>query len=290
MKVHYNWMFGAALAVSVAAPAAAATYTSTPIMAPNAYRTYANGINDHGMVVGMFLLNGGGGTWHGFTYNVATKAYATYDTIPTCPYQCSGVLYSAINNNGVIAGYTADNGYEDFILHNGKYSLYLPKEISNYYVLSFGLNSTGTVVGYYTDSSSFVAGYSYTRAGVFKSFQVKGANTSIQGINDLGVMVGYDQPYYQAGFIYNGTTTISLVYPGSFNTTALGINNSDVVVGNYGGATGPRHGFMYSKGVYTAIPDAAPGVDNDATAINSAGVILMQTGTGVSYMLTPTGS
>jgi hypothetical protein len=47
---------------------------------------------------------------------------------------------------------------------------------------------------------------------------------------------------------------------------------------------------MYSKGVYTAIPDAAPGVDNDATAINSAGVILMQTGTGVSYMLTPTGS
>jgi len=281
------WVVGAALTAGATAPAAAASYTITPIMAPNAYFTYANGINDHGILAGMFLLNGGGGTWHAFTYNVATKVYTTYDAIPSCPYQCSGVLFSAINNKGVIAGYTADNGYEDLIFHNGTFSLYLPQGYASYDVLSFGLNTSGTVVGYYTDDSTFVAGYSYTKSGVFKSFQVHNSNTSILGINDAGVMVGYDEPYYQAGFIYDGAHTTSLVFPGSYNTIAAGINNSNVVVGDYGAATGVRHAFMYSKGVYTAIADVAPGVYNEAVAINSAGVMLVQTGSGVSYMLTP---
>src|SRR5436190_5282022 len=64
-----------------------------------------------------------------------------------------------------------------------------------------------------------------------------------------------------------------LDYPGSSSTTAMSINNGNVVVGWYADSAGLNHGFKYSNGSYTAInvPNA---YETQALGINDQGDIV----------------
>jgi len=64
-----------------------------------------------------------------------------------------------------------------------------------------------------------------------------------------------------------------LDYPGASSSTAMAINNSNVVVGWYTDSAGVYHGFKYSNGTYTAInvPNA---YETQALGINDLGDIV----------------
>jgi VCBS repeat-containing protein/probable HAF family extracellular repeat protein len=59
---------------------------------------------------------------------------------------------------------------------------------------------------------------------------------------------------------------------GADSTTALGLNDSDQVVGYYLDGTG-SHGFLFDGGVFTTLDAAPPYYDTTATAINATGEV-----------------
>jgi len=73
------------------------------------------------------------------------------------------------------------------------------------------------------------------------------------GINDSGQIVGYDYVGNQAqGFLYSGGNFTTIAVPGAADTLALGINDSDQIVGIYSTVNGGDYqGFIYSNGTYT---------------------------------------
>lgn len=61
----------------------------------------------------------------------------------------------------------------------------------------------------------------------------------VYGINPEGTaLVGYYQPSsgINAGFVYQNSTLITLQFPGSVETYAMGINSAGEVVGYYAGS------------------------------------------------------
>jgi hypothetical protein len=124
------------------------------------------------------------------------------------------------------------------------------------------------------------------RGGAASSFTyVKGASTTINvsdsafntrvfQVNDPGEVAGYTSDFHSLsrhGFIYDtehGTLT-AIDAPGAnfAGTSAVGINNSGKVVGDYVSG-GSGHGFIYSKGNFTII-DAPKAASTDATGINN---------------------
>src|SRR5207244_9853623 len=80
-------------------------------------------------------------------------------------------------------------------------------------------------------------------------------------------------------YTYNGNYTTNANYttldaPGGFDTQALGINDSDQVVGSYIDANSVQHGFLYSGATYTTLDDPNAVNGTVAQAINNAGDIV----------------
>jgi probable HAF family extracellular repeat protein len=82
-------------------------------------------------------------------------------------------------------------------------------------------------------------------------------------------------------------TTIDV--PGSYYTTAYGINNAGTVVGSYNNASGaPDHGFLYSGGNFATI-DVPGAYATQVLGINNAGQIVgafyvSSSGTGTGFI------
>ena len=117
-----------------------------------------------------------------------------------------------------------------------------------------GINNEGQIVGGYNvdPDSNTDQGYLYDQVhGTFTTIDDPNGivGTEVQGINDLGQIVGY---YYGAdglshGFVDNGGIFTTFDNPLGVNGTFVtGINNSDQVVGYYTGADGFNHAFETS--------------------------------------------
>ena len=91
-------------------------------------------------------------------------------------------------------------------------------------------------------------------------------------INNAGHVAGYyERPgdFLFRGFFYDGSTYTTLNKDGAIGSQAIGMNNSDQIVGYY--FDGAPHGFLYSGGSYTTI-DHPLGVNGTvAQGINDAG-------------------
>jgi probable HAF family extracellular repeat protein len=206
------------------------------VVYPGAYATFANGINDAGLIIGEADLQ------HGYL----AKGF-TYDgkTFTLFHHGSGGVtIGQGINNlNSIVGGF----GTLDFrigFMQNGRQFTKLHFPGNNGYETATGINDLGQIVGYtYPDLNAYL----YVN-GRFKNIDVPGAvQTEALGINDSGVISGnyFTSPAVYGFALYNGQY-ISFSYPGAEGTYADGINDSGQVVGWYTLDYVAYHGFVTS--------------------------------------------
>ncbi len=137
-----------------------------------------------------------------------------------------------------------------------------------------GINTSGKIVGWYTDSSD-VHGFLYDGSRYTTIDHAGSVITYAYDINDAGLIVGYyaDSNYFYHGFLYDNGTFTALDFPGAFSTFAYGINSSGDIVGSYDYAPGGNeHGFLLSNGKYSSLDDPLAN-ETFAQGINDAGTI-----------------
>jgi probable HAF family extracellular repeat protein len=109
------------------------------------------------------------------------------------------------------------------------------------------------------------------------------------GLNNGGWAVGEFEPVgalYQHGFVFNGQTTSELFIPPNVYTIAWGINDSNVIVGEYVSNPNPMlfiiEAFKYSNGVATGLGFLSSSSYSSAHAINRLGQIVGESSTNSS--------
>jgi probable HAF family extracellular repeat protein len=149
------------------------------------------------------------------------------------------------------------------------------------YPVSYALsvNNTGTIVGasYIADNATLHA-FTYSGAGPMADLNpmLGGTNSSAQGINNLGQIVGYSDNF---AFYYGGgpTATNLGTLPGYVGSFANSINDSGEIAGEVnsytGGGYAPYQAFIYSGGVMTGIGTLG-GNNSSANAINNLGNVV----------------
>jgi len=237
---------------------------------PGAVSTIAAGINNKGQIVGQYF--------NGTDY---------------FPFLYSGGVFSTINDPGLTSPYTnaalgindagqititseAGSGFPTGALDNGG-SISGFRYPGSSYTGAIGINNSGEISGYFSNTSNFFGqGFTYS-GGVFSVFDVPfpGAmQTFAYGLNNSGQIVGdyYDASGYH-GFLDSGGLFSPISVPGAPNaTSASGINDSGQIVGYYHLPSG-YNGFLDNGGVPSTFD--VPGASQTlAEGINNNGQIV----------------
>jgi hypothetical protein len=152
------------------------------------------------------------------------------------------------------------------------------------------INSSGEIVGGYTDASSVFHGYllsggQYSTLDDPNAGAGPGQGTVALGINASGNILGayIDANFVFHGFLLSGGRYTTLDDPNAGagpgqGTTADAINASGVIVGHYFDANSVLHGFLLSGGRYATLDEpnagAGPGQGTISQGISAAGVIV----------------
>jgi probable HAF family extracellular repeat protein len=207
---------------------------------PGQYRTYPWGITDS-MVIS-------GSAWADDASNIVGFLYSgnTFTTIMAAGKADTSV--HGINNSEMVVGgagvgLEATQGFE---LSGTKFKNVTPPG-SYTSVYATAINNMSQIVGWTSGATS--AGYYYNR-GKFKTISVPSSTmTSVWGLNDSGVIVGWYEACSPScafhGFVYLRGKYLTLDYPGASATFAFGINASGQVVGAYT-LNNITHGFVTS--------------------------------------------
>jgi hypothetical protein len=275
--------------------------------------TRANGINDSNLIVGDFY--GTDNFYHGFTFSkgkytqydvnkgvVSTSIFGVNnagDFVGAAGY--NGPNQGFVNIGGTVTefyGSGTDNTYALGINNNDEVVGQFFDSSNNSHCFDrsstgtiteivypgavqtacTSINDSGVIVGWYENSSNQF--YSFTdNAGVFTSLDF----ISIDGINNAGTMVGYylgpgapggeAYGYLASPHAMKSFSTITI--PKSQSTSIIGVNNSNVLVGQYTNGSGQTHGMMLSGGKVTNIDD--PKAQTGTTfcyGVNTAGTIV----------------
>jgi hypothetical protein len=286
--------------LSVIATGARAGYTfttfdvSTQLGGPAGF-TNATGVNDSGQVVGFIgpannagasVTPSGANGYDGFIDNGGA---ITQIDVPNS--QANTTEISGINNSGQITGTFIDSTGagvpHGFVTSGAAYTnaggytqLDAPSAtVGNSVGITnaFGLNNSGTVVGG-TGGVNGLNGFSYaTGSQTYTPVNVPPAlaesnSTQAQGVNDAGHIVGYfiGNDGQMHGFIDGAGNFVQLDAPFATvtdmngahggSTYAMGLNNSDTVVGYVYDGLGNIHGFVEDGGAFTEI-DVPAGAD-----------------------------
>ena len=191
----------------------------------------------------------------------------------------------AINNNGDVVGLFIDSsgafkGYERFA--NGTFSAAIvdPNDNQNY-TRALGINDSGTIVGSYLNVTGNLTEYHgyVLRGSTFTTYDVGGPySTDAYAINSAGDITGdySSDSAVGGGFLtVGGVQTTFTGPPGFTGLLSQGINESDVVVGQYADSAGNTHGFSRNPntGAITTI-DGPGAILTTASGINDAGIIV----------------
>lgn len=128
-----------------------------------------------------------------------------------------------------------------------------------------GVNNRGVAVGFYNDANGASHGYLYqiqTRKFTPVTLPVHADSVVASGINDRGDISGfYTVGKVTTGFLIHDRHFTALSFGGRTNTQALGVNNSDQVVGSFVDGAGAMHGFVWHDGNLTRVdaPKATAG-------------------------------
>ena len=230
-----------------------------------------NGLNSSGQVVGQ-------------TSSAYAYIYQNGTLQNIAPYNSSA---AAINATGEVVGsyYSNVNNVgtnHAFLYANGVFQSLFPNTVNS---TASGINSSGQVVGYSTDSAGNTYAFLYNNGSVTNLGTLGGTYSEAYGINSLGQIVGQstDSAGNTYGFLYsNGVmqNLNSLIGSASFEyklTDPVGINkNGQIAVNGTITATGQNMGFLLTPVTSTS----SAGVPAPATlgllAAAMAGLLLMR--------------
>jgi len=147
--------------------------------------------------------------------------------------------------------------------------------------LNGGPNPQGTAVGSWVDASGVTHGFTFTKKGVFTSFDPPGStSTTPNFISPQGDIVGsyVDSGNVSHGFILSGGKYTTLDFPGAAGTVLTGINPSGELSGFScvvaSCATSPFHSFTVSKkGVFTSF-EPSGATSSTASTVSPSGAVV----------------
>jgi hypothetical protein len=189
-----------------------------------------------------------------------------------------GVGVTAMNQSN-ITGFTAGpqgilaTGPGFLRQANGNITLFNPCSVGCFFTTPLGINSAGTMAGYYGNSAGF-HGFLRSPKGQFTVFDVPGAVNGTYGsaINAAGIVAGaWSDANYQHGFVRANNGALTLFDPPAPTQTVAvyGINSSGTVAGYY--CLSQCHGFVRnSQGVFVTF-DPPGSTLTFCSGINDAG-------------------
>lgn len=279
---------GAVLATSVAiGVGAVATATPTgPSASSYSFSTHGDNkdttfnqllsINDKGQIAGYFG-SGTPATTHPNKGYVLDAPYGQSNFHNENFPGSQQTQVTGINNSGTTSGFYADPAGDNFgfILKDGIWTAVIDPHTTGNMNQLLGLNNHGLAAGFYTDSKGNAHGYIFNfHNDTFKAVNIPNASSvTASGVNANGDVSGF---YMNAAgatrsfVLHHDGDLTTFSAPGSTNTMALGINNSDEVVGTYaiGNST---HGFVWSGGHLRTVDDPHGVGATTINGLNSAG-------------------
>lgn len=180
------------------------------------------GVNNSGIAAGFYTASGNN---FGYTYNIGTQTFS-----PVNDPNGTSSTATGINNSGVVSGFYTDaaGNTHGFLDISGVYHSYDDPSGNGMDTMFFGLNNKGQVVGSYMDAGGNTEGLVFNymtntwqtvddpNASNTAAFGVAG--TTINGINDLGQVVGF----YSDGTNVDGFVA-SVPEPGSIALISAGL-------------------------------------------------------------------
>lgn len=153
----------------------------------------------------------------------------------------------------------------------------IPGPSGNSYVQAVGVNDSGTVVGFYSDSAGHSHGFLWTGGTNYTTFDFPGAvGTFPYGINNAGVIVGTWSDSSGFCHAFSGTignfTTLNIF--GSPQTYANAINNKGEIVGAWEDANSIIHGFTDINGTFSSFDFPGSPVVTFPLGVNDLGQIV----------------
>ena len=195
------------------------------------------GINDNGLIAGYFGSGGSGHPNKGYTLARALRSGQLHKRELPGSMQTQ---VTGLNNSGDTCGFWVDaNGNNfGFIEWNGVFTSYKNPHTGKGTVNQLlGINDAGIAVGFYTDANGVNHGYTVNQAtGKFAAVvPTNGSNVIASGINNAGDVVGFETTGSGNvdGFLRKAKKFTSFSFPGSNNTSPLGVNKNDEIVGFY---------------------------------------------------------
>jgi hypothetical protein len=270
-----------------AAPDATTAYTFTEVNYPGDTFTQLLGINNSNEIAG----------YHGSGLDPANPNKGFTLTLPNnfTAQNYPGSVQTqviGINSSGHTAGFYVDkeNNTHGFIQSAGVYvTVTFPGTTFNQLL---GKNDLGEQAGYWQDNAGNQHPYVELQSGgIFQSILIPGAvSAQATGVNKTyNAVSGFyvDAANVTHGFLLSEGTFTPLNFPGAMLTMALGVNNSNQVVGSYNDASGNSHGFIWSSATgYLSIDDPNGVGTTVVNGINDAGWLVGfwgNTAAGISH-------
>jgi probable HAF family extracellular repeat protein len=206
--------------------------------APNSYSTWFSKRSDRDVNVGAYQDNGYDGHVHGFTLHGSRFEAMNYP-------RAAATWLSGINKRGSIVGYyyLSDSTGRGFQFDNGRFTTFqYPGAVAT---TANAISDNGVIVGAYASGDVFY-GFILQNKTYRRVIHPQGVlGTTLTDVNSSGVVVGEydDADDYLHGFVYKNGKFQNLIYPGSRNTFAGGINDYGVIAGQVFFEDGSSKGY-----------------------------------------------
>jgi hypothetical protein len=222
----------------------------TPVDYPGAAQTQVAGLNDLGIVVGLFSRTNkpsGVNGYAGFYVKNGVAHKVTYPTGNNSSPAFNELV--GVNNAGIAVGDFEDasgsiHGYRYNISNHHFAKIVIAGATS---LTATAINAGGTIVGYFTNAGGKIVSFLQRGNGQVTILNKGGADeTQAFGINKGGVVVGaYTIGSSSFGFLWQAGRFRTLNDPSGVGGTVInGINNADDLVGFYTDAHGNTDGFL----------------------------------------------
>jgi hypothetical protein len=207
----------------VVASAQSTSFKYVSINYPNSVTTNAFGINNYNSIVGAYQTAAGG--VHGFKYNGGHfTSYSVPGAIRT--------IIQGISDTGDMVGWyaTSSTSFHGFLYHAGHYTtIDVPGNVHGTFAM--GINKQGTIVGRWLDVAGNYHGFTWIHGAITK-YDLNGDVTSLNGISNLGVIVGQNlNSDFWRSFLKTGSDVDYLFPVPSSDNEAYGVNGHGDVVG-----------------------------------------------------------
>jgi hypothetical protein len=235
---------------------AATTYTYKAVNAPGASGTYVYAINNSGEIVG-YITGGDCSTTSDQSSCGFVDIKGKFTTV-ACELENATDFFDISNKNEVIGAYSYFGGVIGLIWEGDEACTALGDPNSSDFTEAWGVNDSGNIVGFYTDSAGNYQGFEYLASTqTYTTISCSGWTiTRAYAINDAGVIVGdvansASGPF--SGFVYRSGKCTIFNYPKAADTYARGINKSGEISGFYTTTAGVTSGFSKTGSKYASL-------------------------------------